>query len=125
MANILVIDDDKSILELLQFMLRKDGHKVSIAPDGKAGVVLALKEKPDLILLDVMMPEMDGFTVTGTLFKEKSMRAIPIIILTAKGNTRDILELVPNVRAYLDKPFDPDHLMKKIKEVLPPQFRAA
>jgi DNA-binding response OmpR family regulator len=125
MARILVIDDDKSIVDLMRYMLAKDGHQVSIAQDGKAGLAMAQQEKPDLIILDVMMPEVDGFTVSGSLFKDAALRRIPILILTAKGSTRDIFELVPNVKEYMQKPFDPADLLKNIKKLLQSESRAA
>src|SRR5262245_26133122 len=121
MAKILVIDDDKSIVEMLKFLLSRAGHTVSTALDGKAGLTAAQQEKPDLIILDVMMPEMDGFTVSGTLFKDPALRKIPILILTARGNTKDIFNLVPNVSLYIEKPFESRDLLEQIKKLLPPQ----
>jgi len=118
MAKVLVIDDDESIVEMLQFLLAREGHTVSVAYDGKAGLEMAQKEHPDLIILDIMMPEMDGFTVSGTLFKDPDMRQIPILILTAKGNAREIFELVPNVSLYMDKPFERDILVENVRKLL-------
>lgn len=124
MAKILVVDDDKSIVDLLQALMTLDGHEVFTAMDGKAGLAMARQEKPDLIILDVMMPEMDGFTVSGLLFQDPVMRLIPVLILTAAGHTRDIFELVPNIRFYMNKPFDPPNLMEKVRALLQPQFKA-
>jgi two-component system alkaline phosphatase synthesis response regulator PhoP len=120
MANVLVVDDDQNIVEILKFYLAKEGHTVMIARDGKAGLAMAQSEKPDLIVLDVMMPEMDGFTVSGALFKDEAMRRIPILILTARGNAREILELVPNVSLYMDKPFEPEILLANVRKLLKP-----
>ena len=125
MARILVVDDDTSIVEILQFLLIKEGHMVLIARDGKAGLEMAQKERPDLIVLDVMMPELDGFSVSGVLFKDPAMRKIPILILTAKGNMRGIFDMVPNVSLYMDKPFETDDLLKNVRKLLPPQTQAA
>jgi len=118
MANILVVDDDPSIVELLQVLLTREGHTVSSAQDGKMGLALAQAKYPDLMILDVMMPEMDGFTVSGELFKDPATRAIPIMILTAKGNTAEIFSLVPNVSMILNKPFDPPELLKLVRQLL-------
>jgi DNA-binding response OmpR family regulator len=118
MSKILVVDDDRSIVEILQFLLSKEGHAISVARDGKEGLEMAQKERPDLIILDVMMPEMDGFTVSGTLFKDPDMRRIPILILTARGNAREILELVPNVSQYMEKPFEPEILLQNVRKLL-------
>jgi len=118
MAKILVVDDDKSIVALLRTMLKRKGHEVIIAADGKTGLAAAREEKPDLIILDVMMPEMDGFTVSGLLFQDPVMRMIPVLILTAQGHARSIFDLVPNVHLYVNKPFDPPDLLEKVKTLL-------
>ena len=114
MAKILVVDDDKSIVDLLRALLTLEGYEVVSAMDGKAGLAAARQEKPDLIILDVMMPEMDGFTVSGLLFQDPVMKLIPVIILTAKGQMRDVFEMASNVAFYMEKPFDPKHLREKI-----------
>ena len=118
MAKILVIDDDKSIVELLRVLLTREGLEVVTAMDGKAGLAAARQVNPDLIILDVMMPEMDGFTVSGLLFQDPVMKLIPVIILTAQHHTRNILELVPNVRVYINKPFDPPDLLSRVQGLL-------
>jgi DNA-binding response OmpR family regulator len=123
MAKILVVDDDKSIVDLLQALLAHAGHEVVVAMDGRAGLAAAKEGKPDLIILDVMMPDMDGFTVSGLLFQDPIMRMIPVLILTAKGQSRNIFELVPNVRFYMDKPFDPPELLEKVRELLHTQSK--
>jgi len=119
MGKVLIVDDDRSIVEMVQLLLTRAGHTVVIARDGKAGLEMAKTERPDLIVLDVMMPEMDGFTVTGELFKDPQMRKIPILVMTAKGHSRDIFSLVPNVGMYMDKPFDPQNFLDNIKKLLP------
>jgi two-component system alkaline phosphatase synthesis response regulator PhoP len=120
MARILIVDDDQSIVQMLQFILNKEGHALSIARDGKAGLAMARADRPDLIILDVMMPEMDGFTVSGELFGDPDMRDVPIMILTAKGHSRDIFSLVPNVKLYMDKPFDPPDFVTALRTLVPP-----
>ena len=125
MANILIVDDDKNLVELMQFVLQKENHTICIARDGKAGLAMAKQKKPDLIVLDVMMPEMDGFSVSGSLFKDPAMRHTPILILTAQGHSREIFELVPNVRLHMDKPFDLEVFAKNVRKLLPPKAKAA
>jgi len=125
MPKILVVDDDSSIVEILQFILSKEGYTVCIARDGKQGLSMAKSERPDLIVLDVMMPEMDGFSVSGELFKDPVLRRTPVVILTAKGNMRGIFDMVPNVGAYVDKPFDPEHLAGIVRKLLATQAKAA
>lgn len=118
MARIVVIDDDPSIVQMLQFLLGKDQHSVLVARDGEEGLALVRTAKPDLIILDVMMPKMDGFTVSGNLFKDPDLRTIPILIFTAKGNAREIFQLVPNVGLYLEKPFEPSTFLSHVNKLL-------
>ncbi len=125
MAKILIVDDDPSIVELLQFLLNREGHTLSIARDGQAGLTMAQQTNPDLIVLDVMMPEMDGMTVSATLFQNPVTRRTPILILTAKGHARGILGLVPNVSVYMDKPFEPEELLRNVRRLLAPTANSA
>ncbi len=120
MSRILVVDDEKDVVELLKFLLEKDGYQVTTAFNGKEGLAAATAQKPDLVLLDVMMPEMDGYTVQTQLLDNPATRAIPIIILTAKGQLRDVFAMSANVKAYIEKPFDPKTLRAKIQESLKP-----
>jgi two-component system, OmpR family, alkaline phosphatase synthesis response regulator PhoP len=115
-AKILVVDDEKDVVELLKFLLEKDGHQVVTAYNGREALESISKAKPELILLDVMMPEMDGYTVQTQLLNNPDTKEIPIIVLTAKGQLKDVFALSTNVRAYMEKPFDPKALRVKIKE---------
>ena len=96
MAKILVTDDEKDVVELLKFLLEKDGHQVLTAHNGKDALDLTAKNTPELILLDVMMPEMDGYTVQTKLLENPKTKDIPIIILTAKGQLRDVFAMSAN-----------------------------
>lgn len=119
MALILVVDDDPSIVTVLQHILTRDGHTVRSATNGKEGLAAARAEKPDLIILDIMMPEVDGITASGILFQDPMLRRIPVIILTATGQAaRKILDLVPNVRVYVEKPFDPAQLVSQVHRLM-------
>lgn len=118
MSKILVVDDERDVVELLKFLLEKDGHKVITAYNGREAITTAKAEIPELILLDVMMPEMDGYTVQTQLLDDPKTRAVPIIILTAKGQLRDVFAMSANVKAYIEKPFDPKTLRSKISESL-------
>src|SRR5262245_47347127 len=119
MHNILVIDDDKAILDLCKLLLGRAGYEVRTAADGKSGLAMARQDRPDLIILDVMMPELDGISVSGVLFQDPVLRLIPVLILTAKNSARNILELVPNVRVYVQKPFEPQELLAQVQRLLP------
>ena len=118
MATILIVDDDKDVIELVRFIADKEGHRIVTAEDGKEGVELALQEKPELVIMDIMMPEVDGHTATIELSRQEATRDIPVIILTAKGNMRSAFELTPNVTAYIEKPFEPKHLTDIIRKNL-------
>jgi DNA-binding response OmpR family regulator len=119
MATILIVDDDKDVVELVRFISDREGHRILTAGDGREGVDLALQEKPDLVIMDIMMPELDGHTATVELSQHKTTQDIPVIILTAKGNMRAAFEVTPNVAAYVEKPFDPKEFNDLIKKVLP------
>lgn len=121
MAKILVVDDEKDVVELLSFLLKKDGYQVVSAHNGIEALEKVDSEKPDLVLLDVMMPEMDGYTVQTKLMENPATRDIPVIILTAKGQLKDVFAMSSNVAAYMAKPFDPKLLRQKIEESLKPK----
>ena len=118
MATILFVDDDKDALELVRFLADREGYKLVTAEDGKEGVNLAIQEKPDLVIMDIMMPELDGHTATLELGRQEATRKIPVIVLTAKSNMREAFELSPNVVAYVEKPFDPKVLSDLIRKHL-------
>ena len=89
MSRILVIDDDQAIAELVKVNLELLGHHVTTAHDGIKGLALAQQNRPDLVVLDVMMPDLDGFTVCQRLRQNPSTHPIPILMLTALGMTKD------------------------------------
>ncbi|RKY47321.1 MAG: two-component system response regulator [Candidatus Neomarinimicrobiota bacterium] len=88
--KILVVDDEENIRKLVHYNLILDGYDVIMAVDGKEGLEKAIQEKPDLILLDIMMPEMDGLEVCSRLKKNPETRDIPIFMLSAKGQMQDL-----------------------------------
>lgn len=114
--KILIVDDDANICELLRLYLQKDGFETAVAFDGKQAVDLAQKCSPDLILLDIMLPELDGWQVCREIRK---FSEVPIIMLTAKGETFDkILGLELGADDYVTKPFDTKEVVARIKAVL-------
>ena len=114
--KILIVDDDVNICELLRLYLEKEGYDTVIANDGSEAVKLALKETPDLILLDIMLPSLDGWQVCREIRKKSE---VPIIMLTAKGETFDkILGLELGADDYVTKPFDTKEVVARIKAVL-------
>ena len=118
MARILVIDDDQNISEIVQYIAQTSGYDILTAANGQEGLAQAKSGKPDLIILDIMMPEMDGFTLHNKLLADEATKRIPIIILTAKGQMRDSFLGSSNVKFYMDKPFDPPTLRENIRLAL-------
>jgi CheY-like chemotaxis protein len=118
MAKLLVVDDEKDIVELLTFLLQKDGHHITPAYNGLEALEAVALDIPDLIILDIMMPEMNGFEVYTRLSENPITRSIPILVLTARAKMRDIFEVAPNVASYVEKPFDPKSLRDKVLEIL-------
>lgn len=118
MANkkVLIVDDDTNICELLRLFLEKDGFDTVIANDGEAAIVKFNVEEPDIILLDIMLPKLDGWQVCRTIRKNST---VPIIMLTAKGETFDkILGLDLGADDYVTKPFDSKEVVARVKAVL-------
>ena len=118
MANkkVLSVDDDTNICELLRLYLEKDGFDTVIANDGEAAIVKFNVEEPDIILLDIMLPKLDGWQVCRTIRKNST---VPIIMLTAKGETFDkILGLDLGADDYVTKPFDSKEVVARVKAVL-------
>ncbi|MBE6882506.1 MAG: response regulator transcription factor [Oscillospiraceae bacterium] len=115
-AKILVADDDRNICELLRMYLEKDGFSVVIAGNGEEALKKFDEEEPDLLLLDVMMPRLDGWQVCRELRKKSEC---PIIMITAKGETFDkVLGLELGADDYVVKPFEPKEIIARIKAVL-------
>ena len=114
--KILVCDDDKNICELLRLYLEKDGYTVTIANDGEEALEKFRIEQPELILLDIMMPKLDGWQVCREVRKKSDC---PIIMVTAKGETFDkVLGLELGADDYVTKPFDPKEIIARIKAVM-------
>ncbi|HBY57550.1 MAG TPA: DNA-binding response regulator [Candidatus Atribacteria bacterium] len=117
--NILVVDDEKDIVELLQYNLEKEGYRVSAVFSGEQCLENVKTELPDLILLDLMLPEIDGLDVCKILKSNSRTSNIPIIMLTAKGEETDIvLGLELGADDYITKPFKIRELLARVKAVL-------
>lgn len=119
MSKILVIDDDLSILELVKINLELMGHDVITSPEGIKGYALAKQELPDLVILDVMMPEVDGFAVAQRIRQNESTKDTPILMLTALGMLQDKVQgFNSGVDDYLVKPFELEELKLRVKALL-------
>jgi len=116
--TVLTIEDQPDIRRLIRMTLEYDGLTVLEASDGEEGLKLARQHLPDVILLDVMMPGMDGLTVNRTLSVDSRLKHIPVVILSALGRTADIQAgLETGVHAYLVKPFSPWELLDVIQKL--------
>ena len=117
--KILVIEDEADILEVIEYNLRREGYRVNGSLDGEQGLQLAKKENPDLIVLDLMLPGMDGLEVCRELKRDVLTRTTPVIILTAKSEESDvILGLGVGADDYVTKPFRPKELIARVQAVL-------
>ena len=118
-VHIFVVEDEKSIQTLLRYNLEKEGFKVSSSENGEEALSLIKEKKPDLILLDWMLPDLSGIQICQYLKHDKKVKAIPIIMLTAKGEEEDKVKgLESGVEDYLTKPFSFPELLARIKAML-------
>ncbi len=115
--KILIVDDEKNFVDVLKTRLESTGYQVVSAGDGDEGVTKAREEKPDLILLDVMMPKIDGYTALKLLKDDKATKDIPVLILTCKEKMGDLFT-AEGVRGYIVKPYDREHLLTTIKQII-------
>jgi DNA-binding response OmpR family regulator len=117
--RILVIEDDPHIAKILQVTLEHEGFEVLVAGDGQEGLKVAREEKPDLMLVDLMLPKIDGFKVCRLLKFDRKYKDIPVIILSARSEASD-RELGRQVGAefFMAKPFEPEVLIAKVREFL-------
>ncbi len=117
--KVLAVDDERHIVRLIQVNLERAGYQVATAFDGPDALKKVESDKPDLIVLDVMMPKMDGFEVLKRLQANPDTRGIPIVMLTAKAQDADVFRgWASGVSAYLTKPFNPLELITFVKRIL-------
>jgi DNA-binding response OmpR family regulator len=117
--KILVVDDEVDLVKTIRFSLETEGYKVMTSHNGEDALNQARKENPDLILLDLMLPKLDGYKVCRLLKFDERYKHIPILMLTAKTQEKDkVLGMETGADEYITKPFDMDGLMEKIKSYL-------
>jgi twitching motility two-component system response regulator PilH len=120
MARVLIVDDSPSQLMGMKRIIEKLGHEIFTAEDGALGVEAAKREMPDLILMDVVMPNLNGFQATRSISKEPATSHIPIILVTTKDQETDrVWGMRQGAKAYLTKPVNEAALIKLVKELLP------
>jgi len=114
--KILVVDDEPDLVETIRFPLEMEGYQVLVAQNGEEGLNQAKRESPDLIILDLMLPKLDGYKVCRLLKFDEKYKHIPILMLTAKAQEKDkLLGKETGADDYMTKPFDIDKLIEKVK----------
>ena len=117
--KILIVEDEKDIVEMIEYNLKKEGYTISSVLNGEQAISLAKKERPDLIILDLMLPDIDGFEICRRLKNNEITVQIPIIMLTAKSREADkVAGLELGADDYLTKPFSPRELIARIRTIL-------
>ncbi|MYB19152.1 MAG: response regulator [Holophagales bacterium] len=118
-TKVVVIEDEPDILELIEYNLRREGFEVATATTGRTGLSVIGREKPDIVLLDLLLPGLDGLDVCRRLRAVESTRGLPVIMVTARGEERDVvLGLGVGADDYIHKPFSPRELVARVRAVL-------
>jgi CheY-like chemotaxis protein len=119
MARVLVIDDEPDVRWLLRVHLERAGHEVLVAEDGLRGIAVAQKQRPGIIVLDLMMPVMDGYAVLAELAKDPRTVDVPVVVLSAKAIPDEADRAIgAGALKFLEKPFDPDELTQEVDALL-------
>jgi len=117
--TIIVDDEEPARLVLREFLTAHEDIKIiADCANGFDAVKAITESKPDLVILDIMMPDVDGYTVQSKMLENDNTRSIPIIILTAKGQMKELFGMASNVAAYIEKPFDPKILKDKVNQLI-------
>jgi DNA-binding response OmpR family regulator len=117
--KVLIADDEPNIVVSLEFLMKREGHQVLVARDGAQALAAIRREKPDLVLLDLMMPVMSGFDVCQQVRADESLAGVKILMLTAKGRDTDVAQgLGLGADAYMTKPFSTKELAAKVRSML-------
>jgi CheY-like chemotaxis protein len=119
MAKVLVIDDEPDVRWLIRMSLERAGHDVIVAEDGLRGIALAQRQRPAIIVLDLMMPVMDGYAVLAELGKDARTANVPVVVLSARALPEEEDRATEaGARRFLEKPFDPDALTDELNDLL-------
>ena len=117
--KIVLAEDEPQIARLVEFKLKKEGYQVVSKGNGEEALAAIKAEKPDLILLDVMMPVMDGYEVLRRVKEDENLKNIPVVMLTAKAQERDVVKGIDlGAEDYITKPFHPAELLARVKKIL-------
>jgi DNA-binding response OmpR family regulator len=119
MATILIAEDERDIRDLVAFSLRHQGHEVIATIDGESALELVYTHRPDLVLLDVRMPRLDGYEVCRRIKDDRALREIPVAFISAKGQEAEVEQgLQAGAEEYILKPFSLDDLLEKVNALL-------
>jgi DNA-binding response OmpR family regulator len=119
MKHVLIADDEANIVISLEFLMKREGHRVSVARDGDAALAAIREQRPDLVLLDVMMPGKTGFEVCQAVRADEALAGVKILMLSAKGRDTDLAKgNALGADAYMTKPFSTRELADKVREML-------
>lgn len=117
--KIVLAEDEPQIARLVEFKLKKEGYEVTWKENGEEALKAIKAEKPDLVILDVMMPVMDGYEVLRRLKEDENLKSIPVIMLTARAQERDVVKGIDlGAEDYITKPFHPAELLARVKRIL-------
>ena len=117
--KIVLAEDEPQIARLIEFKLKKEGYEVTWKENGEEALEAIKAEKPDLVLLDVMMPVMDGYEVLRQIKEDENLKSIPVIMLTARAQERDVVKGIDlGAQDYITKPFHPAELLVQVKRIL-------
>ena len=120
MQKILIVEDEQMIADMVTMVLKARGYEVIHTPDGSKAIVMAAVHQPSLIILDIMLPGLDGFSIQNKLYEDETLKKIPVIMMTSKSQMEDVFKTAPNVAAFIAKPFSMKELMEKVTSVCPP-----
>ena len=117
--KIVLAEDEPQIARLIEFKLKKEGYEVTWKENGEEALKAIKADKPDLILLDVMMPVMDGYEVLRRLKEDENLKSIPVVMLTARAQEKDVVKGIDlGAEDYITKPFHPAELLARVKRIL-------
>jgi len=117
--KIVLAEDEPQIARLIEFKLKKEGYEVTWKENGEEALKAIKEDKPDLILLDVMMPVMDGYEVLRRVKEDENLKSIPVVMLTARAQEKDVVKGIDlGAEDYITKPFHPAELLARVKRIL-------
>jgi CheY-like chemotaxis protein len=118
MKKILLVDDDTAVVETVKFLLQTEGYEVVTAMNGEEGLLKANSEEPDLILLDILMPKVNGYQMALSLERNEQLKQIPVILLTATAQIAGSIKIQTHAKYKISKPFSSEELLSAVKKTL-------